>query len=167
MRPELDRLKELAGDAASQTREAIYALRAPEMVHEGVVGGIRSLLRGLKADGIEGSLSVSGVPGPLPAAVEDALFKLAQEAVSNARKHSEGSAVMVTLRFATEAVTLVVQDNGVGLPPGAEGGIPGHFGLPGMQERVAALGGTLRLLAGDEGGLIVRATIPIERSEAI
>lgn len=161
LRSELERLKELAGDAAAQTREAIYALRAPELAEGGLVGGIRSLVRSLKADGIDGSLNVAGVPAPLPAAVEEALFKLAQEAVNNARKHSRGSAVMVTLRFASRAVTLVVQDNGVGLPPGAEGGVPGHFGLPGMQERVAALGGTLALVAGDEGGLIVRATIPI------
>lgn len=161
LRPELERLKELAGEAAAQTREAIYALRAPEMVHGGVVGGIRSVVRSLKADGIEGSLSVAGMPVPLPQPVEEALFKLAQEAVNNARKHSRGSAVMVTLRYAPSAVTLVVQDNGVGLPPGAEHGVPGHFGLTGMQERVGALGGNLALLAGDEGGLIVRATLPI------
>lgn len=163
IRPELQRLKELAGQAAAQTREAIYALRAPELTVGGLAGGLRGLVRGLEADGLQANLTVSGVPVSLPALVEDALFKLAREATHNARKHSQGSAVMVTLRFTPLAVTLVVQDDGVGLPDDGETVAEGRFGLRGMRERVAAAGGELSLLSGDEGGLIVRATIPLEK----
>lgn len=163
IRPELERLKELAGQAAAQTREAIYALRAPELAEGGLAGGLRGLVRALEADGLQASLTVSGVPVQLPPAVEDTLFKVTQEATHNARKHSQGSAVMVMLRYQPSAVSLVVQDDGVGLPEDVEAACEGRFGLRGMRERVTAVGGDLSCLSSDEGGTIVRATIPLEK----
>jgi len=162
LRVELSRLKELAAQAATQTREAIYALRAPELAEGGLQGGLRRLLRGAEADGFTTRLTVTGTPRALPPEVEDALFKLGQEALNNARKHSGGSAIIVALRFAPEAVTLVVQDNGVGISKNADIEQPGRFGIRGMRERVAALGGELHLMGGDEGGLLVRASIPLK-----
>lgn len=166
LRAELERLKELAAQAAAQTREAIYALRAPELVEGGLKGGLRRLLRAMEADGFVVNLTVTGIPVPLAPDIEDALFKIAQEALNNARKHSRGSALITALRFSPTTVTLVVQDDGVGLPDEALPERPGRFGLKGMQERVTALGGELQLLTGDEGGLIVRATIPMKGVES-
>lgn len=169
LRDELQRLQELAVQGAAQTREAIYALRAPELTC-GLEGGLRRLVRDVEANGLAASLTVTGSPASLPAEVEDALFKMAQEALNNARRHSGGSAVMVSLRYAPEAVTLVVQDDGVGLPAGSAAHpaqLPAdsrHLGLRGMYERVRALGGRLELVSGDEGGLLVRATVPVTRS---
>jgi signal transduction histidine kinase len=158
---ELIRLKELAAQATTQTREAIYALRASELSDSGLTGGLRRQIAELQKDGLEADLTVSGVPATLGARLEDTLFKVAQEALNNARKHSQGTAVMVSLRYAPEAVSLVVQDNGVGLPPGAVSG-PGRLGLAGMRARVEAAGGQFDLQSDeDEGGLIVRAVIPI------
>jgi len=162
LRAELSRLHELAAQAATQTREAIYALRAPELVEGGLQGGLRRLLRALEGDGLTTSMSVSGLAVALPSAVEDALFKIGQEALNNTRKHSRGDAVMVALRYAADVVTLVVQDNGIGLSKGGGNEPPDRYGLRGMRERVSALGGELDLLGGDEGGLIVRATIPLK-----
>lgn len=162
LRAELSRLHELAAQAATQTREAIYALRAPELAEGGLQGGLRRLLRSLEGDGFTTSMSVSGLPVALPAVVEDALFKIGQEALNNTRKHSRGDAVMVALRFSPEAVTLVVQDNGIGLSKGGSDEPPDRYGLRGMRERAVGLGGELKLLGGDEGGLVVRATIPLK-----
>ncbi len=162
LRPELERLRALAVQAATQTREAIYALRAPELAEGGLQGGLRRLLRAAEADGFTTRLTVAGTPRPLPAAVEDALFKVGQEALTNARKHSRGTAIIAALRYEPEMVTLVVQDNGVGIAKGAEIERPERFGVRGMRERVSALGGDLRLVPGDEGGLLVRATIPLK-----
>ncbi|MFZ5816955.1 MAG: sensor histidine kinase [Bacillota bacterium] len=162
LRPELERLKELAAQAAAQTREAIYALRASEMAEGGLVGGLRRLVRSMKDDGFVANLTVTGIPVPLTLEVEDALFKLAQEALNNTRKHSRGSAVIVALRFAPTLVTLVVEDDGVGLSGGELIELPGRLGVKGMRERVASLGGEFELMNGDEDGLIVRATIPLK-----
>ncbi|MFZ5828223.1 MAG: sensor histidine kinase [Bacillota bacterium] len=166
LRGEMERLKDLAAQAAAQTREAIYALRASELAEGGLQGGLRRLVRSMEVDGFTASLTVSGIPVPVAPDAEDALFKLAQEALNNARKHSRGSAVIVALRFTPAAVTLVVQDDGVGLPHKGVDGSPDRLGLKGMRERVAALGGELHLLSGDEGGLIVRATIPLKGDHA-
>lgn len=165
LRAELERLKELAAQAAAQTREAIYALRASELAEDGLQGGLRRLLRSLEAEGFTATLTVTGMPVPLPPQIEDALFKMAQESLNNTRKHSQGHTVIVALRYTPTAVTLVVQDDGVGLPEGYVEPGPGRLGLKGMRERVAALGGELCLMSGDEGGLIVRATIPLKGDE--
>lgn len=163
---EMERLKDLAAQAAAQTREAIYALRASELAEGGLQGGLRRLVRSMEADGFTASLTVTGIPVPFSPEAEDALFKLAQEALNNARKHSRGSAVIVALRFTPAVVTLVVQDDGIGLPDKGSEEVPGRLGLKGMRERMAALGGELHLLSGDEGGLIVRATIPLKGVDA-
>jgi signal transduction histidine kinase len=165
LRSELERLKELAGQAAAQTREAIYALRAPELAESGLAGGLRRVVQELQADGFEAELRVTGLPVPLGPEGENALFKVAQEAVNNARKHSGGSAVMIALRYTPAAVTLAVEDNGPGLTPEQADGPPrpGRFGLRGMRERMAAAGGELQLINGDDGGLIVRAVIPLAK----
>ncbi|HLN60247.1 MAG TPA: sensor histidine kinase [Symbiobacteriaceae bacterium] len=161
LRGEIERLQELAAQATTQTREAIYALRASELNESGLAGGLRRLTRELQRDGLAADMTVSGMPVPLGPELENTLFKVAQEALNNARKHSHASAVMVSLRYMPGQVGLVVQDNGVGLPLGAEGA-PGRLGLAGMRARVEAAGGRLDLLNDDdEGGLIVRVAIPI------
>ncbi|WP_043714331.1 sensor histidine kinase [Symbiobacterium thermophilum] len=162
LREELERLRGLAAEAAAQTREAIFALRAPELSEGGLHGGLRRLLREAERDGFTTRLTVAGRPRALPAEVEDALFKVGQEALTNARKHSGGSAVMVALRYEPAAVTLVVQDNGAGIKNRTDIEKPGRFGVRGMRERVARLGGRLELVDGDEGGLLVRASVPLK-----
>lgn len=162
LRGELERLKQLAAEAAAQTREAIYALRASELAEGGLQGGLRRLLAAAEGDGFTTRLTVAGTPRALPAGVEDALFKVAQEALNNARKHSRGSAIIVALRFEPSVVTLVVQDNGVGIKNSTDIEKQGRFGLRGMRERVARLGGQLELVGGDEGGLLVRASVPLK-----
>lgn len=162
LRAELERLKELAALGAAQTREAIYALRAPELAEGGLVGGLRQLVGRVEQEGMAADLTITGRPAALAPEVEDALFKVAQEALTNACKHSGGSGVLVSLRFAPGAVTLVVQDDGAGLPPGASLNDPRRLGLRGMRERISALGGTLALMSGDEGGLLVRAEVPVK-----
>lgn len=161
LREELERLKGLAAEAAAQTREAIFALRAPELAEGGLQGGLRRLLCDAERDGFTTRLTVAGTPRALPSEVEDALFKVGQEALTNARRHSGGSAIIVALRYEPAAVTLVVQDNGEGIKNSTDIEKPGRFGIRGMRERVARLGGRLELVNGEEGGLLVRASIPL------
>lgn len=161
LRAEVERVGELATQGAAQMREAIYALRAKELAEGGLPEGLSELVHGLEKDGLAASLTVTGYRVTLPPEVEDALFKVAQEAISNTRKHSCAGTVVVALRYGADGVTLVVQDDGAGLEPGAEA--KGGLGLAGMRRRVEELGGALTLVTDDEGGLIVRATIPMTR----
>ena len=113
-----------------------------------------------------------GAPRPLSPALEEGLLRVAQESLSNAAKHAEADAVWVELAFAADAVTLRVQDNGLGFnsaalrafelrarPGRADGG---GFGLPGLRERAEALGGTLTLSSRAGQGAEVRVRVPLD-----
>ena len=85
------------------------------------------------------------------------VLRLLQESLTNVARHSGASRVEVQLRFAGDAISLEVRDDGRGLPPDPA---PGRFGLTGMRERVAELHGEIRLDTPPGGGLRVRARLP-------
>ncbi|HLG77262.1 MAG TPA: ATP-binding protein [Ktedonobacteraceae bacterium] len=97
-----------------------------------------------------------------------ALFRIVQEALTNAYKHAEASQIQVLLRFQDESIEVEVHDNGRGLQDNDENvaqGTPtriysGH-GMNGMRERATELGGTWNVQAGPDGGLTVQACIPL------
>jgi two-component system, NarL family, sensor histidine kinase LiaS len=98
----------------------------------------------------------------LPLEVEQALFRVAQEALSNAARHSRASAVTVRLSFEPGEVTLSITDNGVGFDPsnGSSG-----FGLQSMQERMAAIHGRLDVQSAPDSGATITASAPSILSE--
>jgi signal transduction histidine kinase len=111
------------------------------------------------ASGAGTRLIVSGPPASLDPGVELAAYRIIQEALTNARRHAPGAAVDVELRFADDALSLRIRDNGPG-PPGAPPVAAGGHGLPGMRERAAAAGGELRTGAAPGGGFLIEATLP-------
>ncbi|WUV77169.1 sensor histidine kinase [Streptomyces sp. NBC_01477] len=110
------------------------------------------------ASGAGVRLIVSGPAAALDPGVELAAFRIVQEALTNVRRHARGAAVDVELHYAADALRLRVRDNGPG--PGAAAGDGGH-GLPGMRERAAAAGGTLRTGRAAGGGFLIEASLPV------
>jgi signal transduction histidine kinase len=99
------------------------------------------------------------VARPLSPGIEHALFRAAQEGLTNVRKHAAATAAEVVLDFrAAERVTLAVRDNGRGAN-GAAGGEKG-FGLVGMRERIEVLGGHVEAGDGRAGGFALRIEVP-------
>jgi signal transduction histidine kinase len=114
------------------------------------------------ASGAGVRLIVSGPAAALDPGVELAAFRIVQEALTNVRRHARGAAVDVEVHYTADALRLRVRDNGPGpraVPPPAEGA--GGHGLPGMRERAAAAGGTLRCGAAPGGGFVVEASLPV------
>jgi signal transduction histidine kinase len=109
--------------------------------------------RALTAGGVR--LIVGGNVASLDPGIELTVYRLVQEALTNARRHAPGAAVDVELYYGVEEVRLRVRDNG----PGSRGPGDGH-GLNGMHERVAIVGGVLRAGCGPRGGFQVEATLP-------
>ncbi|HSR86884.1 MAG TPA: sensor histidine kinase [Streptosporangiaceae bacterium] len=108
------------------------------------------------ASGAGTRLIVSGWLIPLDPGVELAAYRIVQEALTNARRHAPGAAIDVELRY-HDGLYLRIRDNGPG--PSHAAGSGGH-GLLGMQERAAAVGGTLRTSPAPGGGFLVEATLP-------
>lgn len=115
--------------------------------------------------GIAGSrarLILTGAPTPLDPGVELAVYRIIQEALTNARRHAPGAGVDVELRYAADLLSLRIRDNGPG--PAADPATGGH-GLLGMRERATAVGGRLRTGSAAGGGFLVEATLPAGTDE--
>jgi signal transduction histidine kinase len=162
-------IKQLASLGTAQVREAIFALSSsePQGQDGGLISRLHALIHDLResAVGVEMDLVVAEWAAAPPAAVENALFSVAREALSNVLRHAQATTVVVTVQVTREQAVLVVQDNGVGLAPEILESYrhnPAHLGLRGMQQRVSDCGGRLLLVNGEEGGLIVKAVIPLD-----
>jgi signal transduction histidine kinase len=119
-----------------------------------------ALIDGAWAVGLTVSYGDRGLGGPLPVAVDTAAYRVVQEGLTNAVRHAgPGSSVVVAVARADGTLLIEVVDDGRGapLPAAARGG----QGLPGMTERVGALGGILRAGPRPGGGFAITARIPL------
>ena len=96
---------------------------------------------------------------PLPAAVDQAAFRIVQESLTNVVRHTEQAAAVVTLRTANDVLSIVVADNGPSPTALTEGG-----GIAGMRDRARAVGGHLAVTS-DGHGVSVRAELPVGTAE--
>jgi signal transduction histidine kinase len=158
-------IKQLASLGTAQVRDAIFALSKTELQEGGLVSVLYTLIHDLReATSLEADLVVAELAVPLPAPIESALLTIAQEALSNVRRHAQATIVIVTVQVASEQATLVVQDNGIGLSQHVLQTYRNnttHLGLKGMHNRLEELGGQFTLANGEEGGLIVKAVAPL------
>jgi signal transduction histidine kinase len=105
------------------------------------------------------SVDVTGDEAGHPVPALTALYRAAQEGITNARRHADAARVTVRLDFAPDAVTLVVDDDGCGFAPDGVG-----FGLAGMRERVEQVGGRVRVDSSPGAGTKLIVTVPAVRS---
>jgi signal transduction histidine kinase len=110
-----------------------------------------------EASGAGTRLIVHGSPAALDPGVELAAYRIAQEALTNTRRHAPGAAVDVELHYTDEVLYVRIRDNGPGPPPAPQ---IGAHGLVGMGERATAVGGRLRFGAAAGGGFLVEAVLP-------
>jgi signal transduction histidine kinase len=159
------RITELANRGVEEVRRTVYDLAAGDGVRHGLVDNLRELV--LEFDGTgptRFTLSVDGRERRLTAVIERTLMQVAAEALLNIRRHANAHAAIISLRFQPDRVELAVQDDGVGLPAPLLTGYrnnPGHFGLSMMARRLETAGGSLQLDNSDDGGLLIRASVPL------
>jgi two-component system, NarL family, sensor kinase len=115
--------------------------------------------------GVDAAVAVEGLPRELPEEVKTALFRVAQEALTNVRKHARARQVRIALDFADDRVRLEVADDGVGFDVEAMQLDPKRgIGLRNMRERVASVGGRLETRSG-HGGTAIAADVPVHSLE--
>lgn len=140
----------MARDGLAETKQALSALR-------GDMSPLEDFLSELVGATDDAGVTITGERRPLPAEASQAVRRVAQEAMTNVRKHAPGAKVQVRLDYSRHQVTLDVRDSGGS--PGELTGAGGGYGLLGMRERAELLGGSLE--AGpDEEGFVVTLRVP-------
>lgn len=150
-----------AREALAEARQLLGVLREDgdtesEHMPAPTIGDIPELVQRSRESGVDVRLTVDGEVTAVPALVGLSAYRIVQESLSNARRHSPGTAVEVRIRACTEEIELSV-DNG----PHGPGGLPGTgAGLAGIQERVGLVGGTCTAGRRPDGGFRVWARLP-------
>lgn len=151
-------------DAASRLRSLARDLRPPSLDELGLVPALASLVADTEDEhGVDAALVVIGTDARLPADVELSGFRIVQESVRNALRHSGTDRVRVTVVFGAGHLTLTVADDGRGFDLDHVERDAGstHLGLRGMGERARMLGGRLDIRSTRARGTVVEATLPL------
>ncbi|MEV7011854.1 sensor histidine kinase [Streptosporangium sp. NPDC051022] len=143
-------------------RQLVHGLRPPVLDDLGLAAAVRALAGPAAPEGPATEVSVEGDLTDLPAAVEVAVYRIAQEALTNVRRHARATRVRVELRREPEALRLLIADDGVGLSPERRAGV----GLTSMRERTAELGGLCLVSGGPGEGTTVEVTLPVPTAAA-
>lgn len=123
---------------------------------------VGSLVQKLRNAGLSVELREEGDRRQLPAGPDLVAYRIVQEGLTNVLKHAGQASAQVTVRFLSDALELVVVDDGSGPAPGQEAN--GGHGLFGMRERLALYGGTLQAGRAESGGFALRALLPLDAS---
>jgi signal transduction histidine kinase len=152
-------IQEASSAAMRELRSTLEVLRSPS--DEGWVGLSRvdELAARTRAAGVPVQLSVTGQPRDLPAEVDQAGYRVVQEALTNVARHAGPAAAEIHVAYAPAQLTVCVTDDGQASP---DAPVTPGVGLRGMRERVTGLGGTLHAAARDRGGFAVEAVFPLD-----
>lgn len=161
-REEMLNARGLLRDALNELRAMMFGLR-PRLLEEKGLGPALEAMAGMAPLwGPDVTVAVTGRAVRLADDVELALYRIAQEAITNARKHSAAREIRVILDVSAESAVMSVTDNGQGFPPRRIRPAAGHGeGIPGMRERAELLGGTLHVESAPGKGTQVLATLPL------
>lgn len=152
-------------DVIRDIRNYILDLRPQRFQGRDLKRGVEELARDLRANTfLDVTVTADNVePNLLTPEQTVEILHVAQEALSNVRKHARASAVELDLIRDADAVVLMIEDNGIGLDNGRRDGLGGN-GLPNMKERAHAAGGELQIEPGESGGTRVVLRVPVPRS---
>jgi signal transduction histidine kinase len=166
--PALLAIHEAGADAARELRATLGVLRSQdsdpaEDCDGSGLGQLDNMVTRARSAGLPVTVTVTGTRRPLPPAVDQAAYRIVQEALTNTSRHAglaDGgqASACVLLHYAKDALTVQVHDDGNGFATTSAG--PG-LGLMGMRERVSALGGRLHAGPREGGGFQVRAELPV------
>jgi signal transduction histidine kinase len=153
-RAHIEKARELANASLEEARRSVSALRIST---GSLLDAIERIARKLTADsGVQLDTKLDGQPYSLPEQCEASLLRIAQEALTNAVRHSGTERIGVELAYRTGAVVLEIGDNGRGM----SGQEPSGFGVDGMRERARQIGGEIKILSDPGRGTRIVVTVP-------
>jgi PAS domain S-box-containing protein len=152
--------KNLARESLQEARRSVWDLRPHALTAGSLEEALRREIERARPDGRHGGLHVSGESRQLPASIEEGLLRICQESLTNVNRHAAAPNVWVNLRYEPEDLLLSIRDDGAGFDPDAAAR-NGGFGLHGMRERLALLGGQLSISSRRGDGTTIEARVPI------
>lgn len=151
---------ELLQDAIVQARNIARGIAPVQMADDGLFFALDELAASAwRIYEVECVLESTGGSGPVECEVATHLYRIAQEAISNAVRHGHATAIAIRLRVGESNVTLAVEDNGIGIQPKATGET--GMGLRTMRYRAEAVNGTIEIENMPDGGARVRCAAPL------
>jgi signal transduction histidine kinase/streptogramin lyase len=159
----LDMARRMARHSLTEARRSVMDLRASVLEGQALAAALESGTRMWTAgSGVEVNVDATGPDQELPQEVEQHLLRIAQEAVTNALKHSGATKIAIKLHTEAKKLFLRIVDNGRGFEQqDVFSTLGGHFGLLGMRERAERLGGELRLASHPGEGTEVEVMVPL------
>jgi signal transduction histidine kinase len=163
-----DTISEVGKQALAEMRRLLGVLKAGDdasLAPQPGMAQLADLVEGVRAAGLDVELDLSGVPRPVPSAVDLSAYRVVQEALTNCLRHAGPARVTVHARYDEAALGLDVVDDGLG-GVGWNADVGGH-GLVAMRERVSLVGGTLEVGPRPGAGWAVRAVLPTSGSPGV
>lgn len=149
----------LVRDSLHEARRTVWNLRPLALGRADLIHALQHYADQLNSGGrIQMRQLIEGTPRPLAPMIEDTLLRIGQEALTNAVKHAKASEITVRLSFSADWLSISVGDNGCGFDVASNA--RRGFGLTSMNERIAALGGSLSIDSHPGEGTEVSATLP-------
>lgn len=161
---ECDGIARTATGMMETLRGALFRLRPPDVEELGLVASLEGLVAGWNGRSrgeTRFSIRFDGAFESLPATISANLYRIVQEALTNAAKHAGATRVSLEVTMRAEEIALAIDDDGRSADPGGKSGM----GLLGMRERVAALRGRLSFEPGPNGGSALRVVIPLPAAD--
>jgi two-component system sensor histidine kinase UhpB len=158
-------LRELTASALEDVRRVALDLRPTILDDLGLGAALEWRVDELNKRGLNATVAIGGLESRLPPDVALALYRVAQEAISNAGRHAQAANITVTLAGSPTQVTLEICDDGVGFDPSAPVADNPHHGLGllGMRERMRMIGGELAIRTAPSAGTRITARAPLTR----
>ena len=157
---QLKMIEHVLSQAQSEMRALLLHLRPISLESKSLKAGIEGLLVELQTK-VQMKIHWDIEDVKLPEGVEDHLFRIAQELLSNTLRHSHATTLEVYLRQIDSNVLFKIEDNGVGF--NSEEILPGSYGINNMKERVQGLGGQVKIVSFPNQGTTIEIKIPLSR----
>jgi signal transduction histidine kinase len=156
-RTHIEKARELANASLEEARRSVSALRAGSLSNGSLLDAMEQIGRKLTSDtGVQLDTNLEGQPYALPEQCEANLLRIAQEALTNAVRHSGTARISIRLAYRTGSVVLEIGDCGRGMSGVETSG----FGVDGMRERARQIGGEIRILSDPGRGTRIVVTVP-------
>jgi signal transduction histidine kinase/ligand-binding sensor domain-containing protein len=158
---QLDATRGHVREGLADARQSIWALRSQDSGEKTLPVTLRRITEVADGNGIEASFSVYGAYRPLPPGTEREFLRVAQEAIHNVKRHAGAKHLFVQMEYGQAGVALEVRDDGRGFASNEDSAsAPGHYGMTGMRERAATVGGSLEVTSVPGEGTTVRLRAP-------